>query len=141
MELPGGGAGISPFPRAESGRFMDSPVVWHVFSSRESHRGIHRRDEKGTQVDPLSPVADALALAPLLTGRKYDMAIESGRKILEMDRGNGLARWLVTTAYERKGDISKTIDMQEEYAVLYGESTESAAQRFTRLRRAYESLG
>jgi hypothetical protein len=69
------------------------------------------------------------------------MAIEGGRKILEMDRGNGLARWLVTTAYERKGDISKTIDMQEETAVLYGENKEAAAERFTRLRRAYQSLG
>lgn len=82
-----------------------------------------------------------LTAVPELTGRKYDMAIEGGRKILEMDRANGLARWLVTTAYERKGDISKTIDMQEETAVLYGENKEAAAERFTRLRRAYQSLG
>jgi len=118
-------------------------LLWYGMYLAQGNRIAESTAEmkKAQQVDPLSPVADALALAPLLTGRKYDMAIESGRKILEMDRGNGLARWLVTTAYERKGDISKTIDMQEETAVLYGESKEAAAQRFTRLRRAYESLG
>jgi tetratricopeptide (TPR) repeat protein len=76
-----------------------------------------------------------------LTGRKYDLAIEGGRKMLEMDRGNGLARWLLTTAYEWKGDISKSIDTREETAVLYGENKETAAQRFSRLRGAYERLG
>src|SRR5467141_3378584 len=118
-------------------------LLWYGMYLAQGNRIAESTAEmkKAQQVDPLSPVADALALAPLLTGRKYDMAIESGRKILEMDSGNGLARWLVTTAYERKGDISKTIDMQEETAVLYGESKEAAAQRFTRLRRAYESLG
>jgi TolB-like protein/DNA-binding winged helix-turn-helix (wHTH) protein len=96
---------------------------------------------KVQQLDPLSPVANTLALAPALTGRKYDVAIEGGRKVLEMDRANGLARWLLTAAYERKGDFSKAIDVQEESAVLYGENKEAAALRFTRLRRAYKSLG
>ena len=49
--------------------------------------------------------------------------------------------WLLNAAYEWKGDFSKAIDLQEETAVLYGESKEVAAQRFKRLRRAYESLG
>src|SRR5258708_1152686 len=44
--------------------------------------------KKVQQVDPLSPVANALALVPMLTGRRYDNAIEGGQKILEMDRSN-----------------------------------------------------
>ena len=118
-------------------------LLWYGMYLAQGNRIAESTAEmkKAQQVDPLSPVAEALALAPLLTGRKYDMAIEGGRKILEMDRGNGLARWLVTTAYERKGDISKTIDMQEETAVLYGENKEAAAERCTRLRRAYQGLG
>jgi tetratricopeptide (TPR) repeat protein len=74
-------------------------------------------------------------------GRKYDIAIEGGQKMLEMDHGNGFARWLLTTAYKWKGDFSKAIDLQEETAVLYGENKEATAQRFSRIRRAYGSFG
>jgi len=77
----------------------------------------------------------------MLTGREYGTAIEGGLKVLEMDRTNGLARWLLTTAYERKGDFPKAIDLQEETSVLYGETKESAARRFQPLRRAYQSQG
>ena len=118
-------------------------LLWYGMYLAQGNRIAESAAEmkKVQQLDPLSPVANTLALAPLLTGRKYDAAIEGGRKMLEMDRGNGLARWFVTTAYEWKGDISKTIDIQQETAVLYGESKEAAAQRFKRLRRAYYSLG
>jgi TolB-like protein/DNA-binding winged helix-turn-helix (wHTH) protein len=97
--------------------------------------------KKAQEVDPLSPVVSALALTPMLTGRKYNIAINGELKLLEMDRSSGLARWLLTTAYERNDEFSKAIDLQEETAVLYGESKESAAQHFEQLRRAYLSLG
>jgi TolB-like protein/DNA-binding winged helix-turn-helix (wHTH) protein/cytochrome c-type biogenesis protein CcmH/NrfG len=97
--------------------------------------------KKAQQVDPLSPVVNSLALTPMLAGRQYDSAIEGGLKVLQMDRSNGLARWLLTTAYERKGDFAKAIDLQEDTAVLYGQSKEAAAQRFAPARRAYQSLG
>ncbi len=119
------------------------PLLWYGMYLAQGNRIEESIAEmkKVQQVDPLSPVVNALALVPLLTGRKYDIAIEGGQKVLEMDRSNGLARWLLTTAYEWKGDFSKAIDLEEETAVLYGESKEAAAQRFTRLRRAYERLG
>lgn len=97
--------------------------------------------KKVRQIDPLSPAVNSLALTPLLTGRKYDVAIEGGLKVLEMDRYNGLARWLLTTAYERNGDLSKAIDLQEATAIVYGATKESAAQRFGPVRRAYQNLG
>lgn len=118
-------------------------LLWHGMYLAQGNRIEESLAEmkRVQQVDPLSPVANALALVPLLTGRKYDMAIEGGQKILEMDRSNGMARWLLTTAYERKGDFSKAMDLQEETAVLYGENKEAATQRFARLRHAYARLG
>jgi tetratricopeptide (TPR) repeat protein len=77
----------------------------------------------------------------LLTGRNYNIAIEDGQKLLDMDRQNGLARWIMNAAYERKGDFSRAIDLQEETAVLYGEPKQVAAQRTERLRIAYKSRG
>ena len=97
--------------------------------------------KKAQQVDPLSPVVNSLALTPRLTGREYDAAIEGGLKVLEMDRSNGLARWVLATAYERKGDLNKAIEFQEETAVFYGDSKENAAQRSARLRRRIEREG
>jgi TolB-like protein/DNA-binding winged helix-turn-helix (wHTH) protein len=119
------------------------PRLWYGMYLAQGNRIEESIAEmkKVQQIDPLSPAVNALALTPLLTGRKYDIAIEAGQKVLEMDRGNGLARWLLTTAYEGKGDFSKAMDLQEETAVLYGENKEAAAQRFALLRRAYERLG
>jgi tetratricopeptide (TPR) repeat protein len=119
------------------------PFLWYGMYLAQGNRIEESlvQMKKVQQLDPLSPVANTLALTPMLTGRRYDIAIEGGLRMLEMDRGNGFARWLLSSAYEWKGDFSKAIDLQEETAVLYGESKEAAAQRYIRLRRAYESLG
>jgi TolB-like protein/DNA-binding winged helix-turn-helix (wHTH) protein len=118
-------------------------LLWHGMYLAQGGRTEESISEmkKAQQSDPLSPVVNSLALTPMLTGRQYNIAIEGGLRVLEMDRANGMARWLLATAYERKGDFSKAIDLQEETAVLYGETKESAAQRFEPLRRAYRSLG
>jgi TolB-like protein/DNA-binding winged helix-turn-helix (wHTH) protein/Tfp pilus assembly protein PilF len=119
------------------------PSLWYGMYLAQGNRIEESIAEmkKVQQLDPLSPVANALALTPMLTGRKYDIAIERGRKLLDMDRQNGLARWILTSAYEWEGDFPKAIELQEETAVLYGESKEAAAQHSARLRRTYESLG
>jgi len=118
-------------------------LLWHGMYLAQGGRTEESIAEmkKAQQSDPLSPVVNSLALTPMLTGREYNIAIEGGLKVLEMDRANGMARWLVATAYERKGDFSKAIDLQEETTVIYGGTKESAAQRFEPLRRAYQSLG
>lgn len=119
------------------------PLLWYGMYLAQANRIEESvaTMKKAQQLDPLSPVANSLALAPMLTGRKYDAAIDGGLKVLEMDRSSGGTRWLLATAYERKGDFSKAIDLQEETAVLYGETKDSAAQHFEPLRRAYQNLG
>ncbi|PYU63343.1 MAG: hypothetical protein DMG55_00820 [Acidobacteria bacterium] len=118
-------------------------LLWHGMYLAQGNRIEESIAEmkKVRQVDPLSPAANALALVPLLNGRNYDDVIEGGRKVLEMDHANGLGRWLLTSAFEWKGDFSKAIDLEEETAVLYGENKEVVAPRFSRLRRAYQTLG
>jgi TolB-like protein/DNA-binding winged helix-turn-helix (wHTH) protein/Flp pilus assembly protein TadD len=119
------------------------PPLWYGMYLAQGNRIEESIAEmrKVQQMDPLSPVANALALSPLLTGRKYDAAIEDARKLLDADRQNGLARWIISMAYERKGDFSKAIALQEETAVLYGAPKEAAAQSAERLRSAYKTLG
>jgi TolB-like protein/Flp pilus assembly protein TadD len=119
------------------------PPLWYGMYLAQGNRIEESIAEmkKVQQMDPLSPVANALALVPLLTGRKYDAAIEDARKLLDMDRQNGLARWILNMAYERKGDFSNAIALQEETALLYGAPKETAAQSAEGLRSAYKSLG
>jgi tetratricopeptide (TPR) repeat protein len=119
------------------------PPLWYGMYLAQGNRVEESIVEmrKVQQMDPLSPVANALALVPLVTGRKYDAAIEDAQKLLDMDRQNGLARWIMNMAYERKGDFSKAIALQEETAVLYGAPKEAAAQSAERLRSAYKTLG
>jgi len=119
------------------------PLLWYGMYLAQANRIEESLSamKRVQQVDPLSPVVNSLALTPMLTGRDFNAATEGGLKMLEMDRNNGVARWLVNTAYERKGDFSKAIDLQEDTAVFYGEPKESAARRFEPLRRSYHSLG
>ena len=119
------------------------PPLWYGMYLAQGNRIEESIAEmrKVQQMDPLSPVANALALVPLVTGRKYDAAIEDAQKLLDMDRQNGLARWIMNMAYERKDDFSKAIALQEETAVLYGAPKEATAQSAERLRSAYKTLG
>ncbi len=93
------------------------------------------------QLDPLSPVINSMALTPLMLGRRYDEVIERVTGILQRDPANGMAYWLITESYARKGDLSKAIDTQEKMATLFGQSKEAAAHDVAPLRRAYTNLG
>jgi TolB-like protein/DNA-binding winged helix-turn-helix (wHTH) protein len=119
------------------------PLLWHGMYLAQANRNEESLVEmkKVQQLDPLSPVVNALALTPVLNSRQYDAAIEGGLRVLEIDRNNGIARWILGTAYEWKGDFSKAITLQEETTVLYGGSKEAAAQRSGRLRRDYQAMG
>jgi TolB-like protein/DNA-binding winged helix-turn-helix (wHTH) protein len=119
------------------------PALWYGMYLAEGNRIEESIIEmkKVQQMDPLSPVANALALTPLLTGRNYDAAIEDARKLLGIDHLNGLALWIMITSYERKGEYSQAIALQQETAVLYGVPEGAAAQSAEHLRNAYKSRG
>ncbi len=95
-------------------------LLWHGMYLAQANRIAESLAEmkKVGEVDPLAPAANALALMPTLLSRRYDSAIEGAQRVLQMDHSNGLARWILGTAYEWKGDFDRAIDLQEETAVL-----------------------
>jgi TolB-like protein/DNA-binding winged helix-turn-helix (wHTH) protein len=97
--------------------------------------------QKARQLDPLSPIVNALAATQLLAARRYDQALEQAGKVLETDPGNGVARWLTIEAYERKNVLAKAFDSREDMSVFFGQSKQAAAQEFAPLRSAYENFG
>jgi TolB-like protein/DNA-binding winged helix-turn-helix (wHTH) protein len=97
--------------------------------------------QKARQLDPLSPIVNALAATQLLAARRYDQALEQAGKVLETDPGNGVARWLTIEAYERKNVLAKAIDSREDMSVFFGQSKQAAAQEFAPLRSAYANFG
>jgi len=119
------------------------PPLWYGMylaqASRIDESNVQMK--KVHQLDPLSPVANALALTPMLTGRNYEGVVDGARRLLAMDPQNGLARWMLITGYERQGDFLASIALQEETLVLYGTSKEVAAQNAEGLRRAYQASG
>jgi TolB-like protein/DNA-binding winged helix-turn-helix (wHTH) protein len=93
------------------------------------------------ELDPLSLMVNGLAATPLLESSQYDAAIEQTNKVLLMDPSNGLAHWMLLTAYERKGDLLKAIDEREKQAMLWGQNPENAAKQVAPFRKAYAASG
>lgn len=97
--------------------------------------------KRAQELDPLSLMVNGLAATPLLESSQYDAAIEQINKVLLMEPSNGLAHWILLTAYERKGDLLKAIEEREKQAVLWGQNPESAAKQVARFRKAYAASG
>ncbi len=93
------------------------------------------------ELDPLSLMVNGLAATPLLESSQYDAAIEQTDKVLLMDPSNGLAHWMLLTAYERKGDLLKAIEEREKQAVLWGQNPDNAAKQAAPFRKAYAASG
>lgn len=98
--------------------------------------------KRAQDLDPLSLMVNGLGATPLLESGQYDAALEQINRVLLMDPSNGLGRWMLLTAYERKGDLTKAIDEREKQAVLFGgQSAENAAKQTATLRKAYATSG
>ncbi|PYU48507.1 MAG: hypothetical protein DMG48_20120 [Acidobacteria bacterium] len=117
--------------------------LWYGMYLAQAHRldGSITEMRKAQQLDPLSPIVNALAATQLLVGRRYDQALEQAGKVLETDPANGVARWLTIEVYERNNILSKAIDSQEDMSIFFGQSKQAAAQEFAPLRRAYANFG
>ena len=52
-----------------------------------------------------------------------------------------LLGWLLTSAYERKGDFERAIDEREKQAIAFGENLQLAKHEFAALRHEFSSQG
>jgi serine/threonine protein kinase/TolB-like protein len=96
---------------------------------------------RARELDPFSSIVTSLAMTPLLTSHQYDTLIEQTTSMLKSNPSNGVLNWLLSSAYEQKGDIARAIDAQEKQAILYGEDRQHAEQEFAALRREFAAQG
>jgi eukaryotic-like serine/threonine-protein kinase len=92
-------------------------------------------------LDPLSPIIGSLAATPLIASRRYDEAIASLQKVLELSPSAGLPYFYLQTAYEGKGDYPNAIDAAGKLALAFGDKPEAVSARSTTLRNAYTKSG
>jgi len=97
--------------------------------------------QRAKQLDPFSTIVNSLSMTPLLTSRDYNKLIEEASLGLRTDPNDGILNWLLTSAYEQKGDIAKAIDQQEKQAITYGEDAQKAKQEFAAVRREFSARG
>jgi tetratricopeptide (TPR) repeat protein len=97
--------------------------------------------KRAQELDPLSLMVNALAATPLLESRQYDAAIAQANKVLAMDPSNGVGHWVLVTAFERKGDLPRTMDEMEKEEILWGQSAEAVARQTAPLRNVYANRG
>jgi serine/threonine protein kinase len=89
---------------------------------------------RAKQLDPFSSIVNGLAMTPLLSSRQYDRVIDSASESLQSNPNDPLIMWLLTSAYEQKGDLVQAIDEQEKQAIFFGEDPKKANQEFNVLR-------
>jgi serine/threonine protein kinase/tetratricopeptide (TPR) repeat protein len=100
-----------------------------------------REMERARQLDPLAPIVNSLAMTPLLTSRQYDRVVEEANLALKTDPNDGIVLWILTSAYEQKGDLAKAIDTEEKQAIIFGQDPQRAHQEFSALRKEYSVHG
>jgi TolB-like protein/DNA-binding winged helix-turn-helix (wHTH) protein len=97
--------------------------------------------QRAKQLDPFSSIVNSLAITPLLTSHQYDRLIEEASLGLKTDPNDGVLNWLLTSAYEQKGDLADAIDQQEKQAILFGEDAQRAKKQFAALRQEFSAQG
>jgi TolB-like protein/DNA-binding winged helix-turn-helix (wHTH) protein len=97
--------------------------------------------QRAKQLDPFSSIVNSLALTPLLTSHEYDRLIEEASLGLKADPNDGVLNWLLTSAYEQKGDLANAIDQQEKQAIVFGEDAQRAKKESAALRREFSARG
>jgi len=81
---------------------------WELILAGRVDEGIVE-SKRATELDPLSVEVNETVGQNLYNARQYDQAIEQLRKTLDMDPGYWLARMLLGSAYEAKGDLPRAI--------------------------------
>jgi eukaryotic-like serine/threonine-protein kinase len=95
---------------------------------------------RAKELDPLSSIMN-LTMTPLLTSHQYDRLIEEITPMLKTDPSDGVLNWLLTSAYERKGDLARAIDAQEKEAIAFGADPQIAKRESEALRLEFSNQG
>lgn len=117
--------------------------VWYGMYLAQRQRTAESWSEmqRAKQLDPFSSIVNSLAMTPLLTSHQYDRLIEEATLGLKTDPNDGALNWLLTSAYEQKGDLTDAIDQQEKQAIVFGEDAQLAKKEFGALRREFSARG
>jgi len=117
--------------------------VWYGMYLAQRQRTAESWSEmqRAKQLDPFSSIVNSLAMTPLLTSHQYDRLIEEASLGLKTDPNDGVLNWLLTSAYEQKGNLADAIDQQEKQAVAYGEEPQRAKKEFSALRQEFSAKG
>jgi eukaryotic-like serine/threonine-protein kinase len=81
---------------------------WELILAGRVDEGI-AESKRAAELDPLSAEVNETVGQNLYNARQYDQAIEQLRKTLDMDPDYWLARMLLGSAYEAKGDLPRAI--------------------------------
>jgi TolB-like protein/DNA-binding winged helix-turn-helix (wHTH) protein len=117
--------------------------VWYGMYLAQRQRTAESWSEmqRAKQLDPFSSIVNSLAMIPLLTSHQYDRLIEEASLGLKTDPNDGALNWLLTSAYEQKGDLADAIEQQEKQAVAFGDNPEHAKTESTAMRREFAVRG
>jgi eukaryotic-like serine/threonine-protein kinase len=96
--------------------------------------------KRAQEIDPLSLIINADLGLPYHFARRYDLAIEQYRKVLEMDPNFYPARLYLGWAYEQKGEFQEAITEFERVSKLEDSPTASLGHAYAMAAKRDEAL-
>jgi TolB-like protein/Tfp pilus assembly protein PilF len=81
---------------------------WFLVSAGRFEEGIEE-SKRAKELDALSPETNAMAGQNFYFARQYDLAIDTFRKTLDMEPNYWIARTLLGSSYEAKGDFPRAV--------------------------------
>ena len=81
---------------------------WYLISVGRTEEGVEE-SRSALELDPLSTETDTVVGQNFYCARKYDLAIDTLRKTLDMDPNYWLARMFLGLSYEATGDLPRAL--------------------------------
>jgi serine/threonine protein kinase/Tfp pilus assembly protein PilF len=81
---------------------------WYLVSAGRFEEGIEE-SKRAKELDALSPETNAMAGQTFYFAHQYDLAIDTLRKTLDMEPNYWIARTLLGSSYEAKGDFPRAV--------------------------------
>ena len=87
--------------------------AWYLISAGRIEEGL-AESKRALELDPLSVEVGGIVAQNYYFARRTDLALEQSRKVLDMDKNNWFAHWMVGLALEGKRDYNGAIsEMQQ----------------------------